>query len=188
MHNGYDQLPENFHIRAHIPHYTDCVTEQEFQTIWQTLCVEGKKDIVFYDGQITNESEFVQFMQDDTNYVYVAYEGVKPLALVWVNNFLGRCGMIHFTMFYNSRGKEELISSFLLNFLLFTKHQGEYCFDALYGLTPKVYRHALRFIEKLGFRLVAEMPASVFFQKKDQNCLKSAVFSIIHRDECNCLK
>lgn len=188
MHKGYEELLNNLHIKAHIPHHTGCLNEQEFRTIWQTLCIEGKKDIVFYDGQITSEDEFIQFMQDDMNYVYVAYEGANPLALVWVNNFLGRCGMIHFTMFYNSKGREECIGLYLLNFLLFSKCGDEFCFDALYGLTPRVYRHALRFIEKLGFRLVAEMPASVFFQKKGKNCLKSAVFSIIERSAINCLK
>jgi len=188
MTNVFECLSEEYQIRAHIPQFADCLTEQELKTIWKTLCEEGKKEIVFYDGEITTEDDFIQFMQDDTNYVYVVYEGGKLLALVWLNNFLGRCGMIHFTMFYNSKGKEESIALFLLNFLLFSKHEGEYCLDALYGLTPRVYRHALAFIKKLGFRLVVEMPSSVFFQKKEKKSLKSAVFSIMKREYLNMLE
>ncbi|OBQ52727.1 hypothetical protein [Halodesulfovibrio spirochaetisodalis] len=181
-------VAKEYHIRAHIPQLADCLTEEELRTLWKTLCSEGKKEVIFYDGQIADSDDFIQFMQDDMNYVYVAYEGEKPLALVWVNNFLGKCGMIHFTMFYNSKGKEELIGSYLLNFLLFSKSEGEFCFDALYGLTPRAYRHALAFIQKLGFRLVTEMPSSVFFQKKEKKYLKSAVLSIIQRDYLNVLK
>lgn len=188
MRNFSSMLPGRYEVRAHIPHFADCLTEQELETIWKTLCEEGKKEIVFYDGEITNKSDFIQFMQDDMNYVYAAYEDGKLLALVWLNNFLGRCGMIHFTMFYNSKGKEQSIALFLLKFLLFSKHEGEYCFDALYGLTPRVYRHALHFIKKLGFRLVTEMPSSVFFQKKEKKCLKSAVFSIVRRECLNILE
>lgn len=188
MSNISGWLSEEYQIRAHIPHFADCLTEQELKTIWKTLCEEGKKEIVFYDGEITNEHDFIQFMQDDMNYVYAAYERGNLLALVWLNNFLGRCGMIHFTMFYNSKGKEQSIALFLLKFLLFSKHKGEYCLDALYGLTPRVYRHALSIIEKLGFRLVAEMPSSVFFQKKEQKSLKSAVFSIMKREYLNMLE
>lgn len=188
MNNISGRLYEKYQIRAHIPHFADCLTEQELKTIWKTLCNEGKKEIVFYDGGITTEDEFIQFMQDDMNYVYAAYEGDKLLALVWLNNFLGRCGMIHFTMFYNSKGKEQSIALFLLNFILFSKHEGEYCLDALYGLTPRVYRHALGFIKKLGFRLVVEMPSSVFFQKKEKKSLKSAVFSIMRREYLNMLE
>ncbi len=188
MHNVSGELPVKYQIRAHIPHFADCLTEQELKTIWKTLCEEGKKEIVFYDDEITCESDFIQFMQDDMNYVYAAYEGGELLALVWLNNFLGRCAMIHFTMFYNSKGKEQGIALFLLNFLLFSKHEGEYCLDALYGLTPRVYRHALGFIKKLGFRLVVEMPSSVFFQKKEKKSLKSAVFSIMRREYLNMLE
>lgn len=185
MRNVSEMLSDKYEIRAHIPKFSDCLNEQELENIWKTLCEEGKREILFYDGEITSKSDFVQFMQDDMNYVYAAYEGEKLLALVWLNNFLGRCGMIHFTMFYNSKGKERSIALFLLNFLLFSKHEGAFCFDALYGLTPRVYRHVLNFIKKLGFRLVAEMPSAVFFQKKDKKCLKSAVFSIMKREYLN---
>lgn len=182
MSNVSGYLSEKYQIRAHIPYFADCLNEQQLKMIWKTLCEEGKKEIVFYDGGITTESEFIQFMQDDMNYVYVAYEEGNLLALVWLNNFLGRCGMIHFTTFYKSKGKEEDIALFLLRFILFSKNEGEYCLDALYGLTPRVYRHALSFIKKLGFRLVVEMPSSVFFQKKEEKSLKSAVFSIMKRE------
>ncbi|WP_290918327.1 GNAT family N-acetyltransferase [Halodesulfovibrio sp.] len=185
MNSVYSELAAKIEIRAHIPNFADCLTESELANIWQSICEEGKKDIVFYDGEIATCDDFVQFMQDDTNYVYVAYEGGELLALVWLNNFMGRCAMIHFTMFYNSKGREQDIATYLLNFLLFSRDRGDFCLEALFGLTPRVYRHALRFIEKLGFRLVTEMPSSVFFQKKEKKCLKSAVFSIMRREYLN---
>lgn len=188
MSNVYSGLDAEVEIRAHIPNFADCLTELELANIWKCLCKEGKKDIVFYDGEIATCDDFVQFMQDDTNYVYAAYERGELLALVWLNNFMGRCAMIHFTMFYNSKGREQGIALYLLNFLLFSKDGADFCFEALFGLTPRVYRHALRFIEKLGFRLVTEMPSAVFFQKKERKCLKSAVFSIMKREYLNCLE
>ncbi|SIO36697.1 hypothetical protein [Halodesulfovibrio marinisediminis] len=188
MHDSLEVLTGRYEIRAHIPNFTNCLNEQELAIIWKKLCDERKKKIVFYDGEITTEEEFIQFMQDDMNYVYAVYERGEVLALVWLNNFLGRCAMMHFTMFYNSKGKEQGTALFLLNFMLFSQHEGQYCFDAFYGLTPRVYRHVLSFIKKLGFRLVTEMPSSVFFQKKEKKCLKSAVLSIIRREYLNILE
>ena len=175
-------------IRCHVSGAVNCLTEQEFRAIWNLMCKDGREKIVFYDGQIANFPEFLEFMQDDSNYVYAVERGGEFVCLAWVNNFLGRCGMIHFTMFHNSDGEEFPICLKLLRFLLYAKSDGNFCFDALYGLTPKVYRHVLRFIEKLGFRLVADMPSSVFFQKNGKKHFKNAVFSIVTRDSVNMLK
>ncbi|MCG8531042.1 MAG: hypothetical protein MI749_10285 [Desulfovibrionales bacterium] len=176
-----------YYIRAHIPHYSDCLTEQELGTFWDKMRQDGRDKIVFYDGQIASKAAFIEFMQNSENYVYAVMKDKELLCLAWINNFIGRCGMIHFTMFYKSVGQEQSIGSFLLNFLLFSRVGEKYCFDALYGLTPKVYRHVFPLIQKLGFRLVIDIPSSVFFQKKGKKCFKNAVFSIVTRETCNYL-
>ena len=63
-----------------------------------------------------------------------------------------------------------------------------YCFDALYGLTPAVYRHVFPFIKQLGFSLVATIPSAVWFEKKGKKYCKSGVISIIDRNRCNMRK
>ena len=183
-----DNLLKRYIIRAHIPGHNDCLTEHELGIIWETLCSQQREKILFYDGQISSKEEFIQFMQCDTNYVYVLMQAEMPLVFAWVNNFFGKCGMIHFTTFYNLEAENELNCLFLLRFLLFSQVGGEYCFDALYGLTPKVYRHVLPFITKLGFRLVADIPSAIFFQKKGKKCPKSAVLSLVTRDTVNTLE
>jgi len=102
------------------------------------------------------------------------------LAMYWLNNPLGKALMIHFCYTREAFSEQYAIGEYVVRSLLFTKdEQGEFVISALMGLTPKVYRHALRFIEELGFSLLGILPKSCFFSHK--RMYKDGVISVLTR-------
>ena len=112
---------QEYVIRAHIPAYADCLCEAEIQELWKLLCVDGREKVLFYDGGVKDDAAFIRFVQDAGNYVYAVQVDGQFQCIAWVNNFLGRCGMIHFAMFSCCAGQEYAVGSYLLHFLLFAQ-------------------------------------------------------------------
>ena len=118
---------------------------------------------MFYDGEMTDFAAFQTWLQAaDKDARFVADADGKIKALYWLNNPLGKSAMIHFCFLRQAFCEQEAIGRYVVKSLLFCRDKrGGYVLSALYGLTPKPYRHALAFIRKLGFRLVAELPEAL---------------------------
>ncbi len=157
-------MPENtfpaVRLYAHIPGMTT-LSRNRLATLWRRLVAEQIAPRLFYDGGVRSEEAFIQFMTAQDVYCYAAYVRGNPVALTWLNNFSGRAAMIHFAIFSAGLSFKTEVGRHVVHFLLHARHEGEYCLDTLYGLTPKPYAHVLRFIRRVGFRVQGEVPSAV---------------------------
>lgn len=58
-----------------------------------------------------------------------------------------------------------------------------YCLDALYGMTPSTFRHALAFVEALGFRRAGELPFAARLRRGGKERLCGAVLTCLTRED-----
>ncbi len=58
-----------------------------------------------------------------------------------------------------------------------------YCLDALYGMTPLPFRHALDFVTRLGFRRMGTLPFAARVVRRGQERLFPAVLTCLTRQE-----
>ncbi len=155
-------------------------TKTEF---WEQFQKDRLNPILFFDGEIpdfANFSAWLSAKDKDARFVTGGTGEVK--ALYWLNNPIGKNAMIHFCFLRKAFGEQEAIGLHVVESLLHCKNgSGEYVLSALVGITPKPYRHALAFIRKLGFRIVAELPQACYFAR--QNTYKNALVSILTKEE-----
>lgn len=160
--------------------------KQSFELLydfWKQFQEDKLNPIVFYDGEITDFADFQTWIRaKDKDARFVAGADGKIKALYWLNNPLGKSAMIHFCFLRESFCEQETVGFYVVKSLLFCRDaKGEYVLSALFGLTPKPYRHALSFIRKLGFHLAAELPEACYFSGK--NTYKSGIVSILTREQ-----
>ena len=135
--------------------------------------------------------------------------GRAPLAFCWLNNFSGRGAMIHFCVLSEGRERAEAIGRFVVRALLLAgpnrpvprelltaesseaahllskvaAEPGPYCLDALFGLTPAPFRHALAFVRKLGFQEKGRLPHAVTLRRDNRERTVSGVPTCLERKD-----
>lgn len=159
------------------------ISEQTIHDFWKQFQEDKLNSILFYDGEIKDYSTFAAWLlAKDKDARFIASSQGEIKALYWLNNPLGKSVMIHFCFLKNAFCEQKEIGLYVVKSLLFCKdRQGEYVISALFGLTPKPYRHALAFIQKLGFAFVGELPEACYFARK--NAFKTGIFSILTREQ-----
>lgn len=157
--------------------------QEKIYGFWQQFQKDRLNPILFYDGEIEDFSAFYAWiLAKNRDARFVAGLDGKIKALYWLNNPLGRSVMIHFCFLRSAFCEQEKIGLYVVKSLLFcTDINGEYVLSALFGLTPKPYRHALSFIRKLGFRLTAELPDACYFARNKS--WKNGIISILTREQ-----
>lgn len=160
--------------------------QQPFEVLysfWKQFQEDKLNLVLFFDGEIADFAGFQTWiLAKDKDARFVAGADGKIKALYWLNNQLGKSAMIHFCFLRQAFCEQEEIGRYVVKSLLLCRNErGEYVLSALYGLTPKPYRHALAFIQKLGFRLIAELPEACFFARK--NACKNGIISILTREQ-----
>ncbi len=136
---------------------------------------EGLDKTIFYALHAPNIKYFVEACALPNGWTIPVYTPSGDLAAAgWLNSFTGRMAFCHFVVFkkYQAHGVE--IGKRWLGTVWRTKG-----FDSLCGLTPITYRHALRFIQKLGFTLSPlRVPGACHLVHK--NRYADGVFSVIY--------
>lgn len=61
--------------------------------------------------------------------------------------------------------------------------QPSYCLDALYGMTPQPFRHALEFVTGLGFRRVGALPFAARIVRHGKERVFPAVITCLTRED-----
>ncbi len=136
--------------------------------------------------------------------------GSVPLAFCWLNNHTGSGAMIHFCVFRDALAEARDIGRFVTRMLLLAKagdavphavcagafeamhayreaaeQDGTrpFCLDALYGLTPAVFRHALKFVQSFGFQKKGELPFAARLRRRGRERLSAGVLTCLTRRE-----
>lgn len=171
---------------SHTSYQTLRAKKQPFEVLydfWKQFQEDKLNPILFFDGEMADFASFrAWLLAPDKDARFAAGADGKIKALYWLNNPLGKSVMIHFCFLRSAFCEQEAVGRYVVQSLLFCRDRtGEYVLSALYGLTPKPYRHALTFIQKLGFQLTAELPEACHFARK--NTYKNGIVSMLTREQ-----
>ena len=134
---------------------SDSVVKEAFRKTVQ----DKTHTTVFYDGKIKTEDEFLDLMKDPKNLPVFVLVDDKLSGYAWINSIADNHAFAHFNFFKETWGKcaEDIGKSLLDYWFSFPGSNGP-MFDVLIGMIPKFNTKANRFIERLGFVRVGEIP------------------------------
>jgi hypothetical protein len=154
----YQPYQPHYPVRADIPGLTEpSLTVNHMAEIWASLEKEGKAERLFYDGCVQSEADFIDYLTEPDIYAYAVYapDWERPLAVYWLNNFLGHAALMHFAYLEAGLAERYTIGIDTCNFLL--RGSGGQV-SALIGITPKPFRHAWQFALAVGFVKLGIIP------------------------------
>jgi len=126
--------------------------------LYHELDMDGVIDTVFND-EMTDSARFVRFMKDPGNLPVFILVGGGLMGVGWLNNIKSNYAMGHFAFVKRSWGERSLdMGRRILKYWF--SFPGDYgpLFDVLIGNIPAQNRAAIRYIKKLGFVEVGEIP------------------------------
>lgn len=123
---------------------------------------EGWGEDMFHDGTIATCLEFVEYVTSSYVMFWVVYCGNEPLAFVWLNRIEQTYAYLHFGVFKKWWSTEESVEAGkqVLEMLLVEEFGGgKPMFELILGMLPSWNRHAIRYIRRLGAKIIAcEVP------------------------------
>lgn len=121
--------------------------------IYDQMQEEGLLNVFFYDG-VPQRAWFAGLNFGMTDMLFAAYDNKDLLGFARINNITGLSGLMHFCFFEAGKDIAPAIADDLHNIL------AEGGMRSLLGITPKPYRHAIKFAESVGFVRVGVLPGA----------------------------
>ena len=125
---------------------------------WDAAIKDGA-DRVLFAGEKSDLDRLVKMLKNPRNYPVFIFRtgGNKPVGIGWVNGCKKNYAFSHFFFLKETWGRESFamgkaLTHYWLNF-------GEPpLFDVLIGNIASVNRNAIRFVERLGWTVIGEIP------------------------------
>lgn len=129
------------------------IDDQVLSLIWKQIVNEGLDKKVFPDNSISTVADFLGLMKDTRNIPVFAFDG-KLLGLAWLNSVHDKHALAHFCMMREAWGKKTLqVGQEIL------KYWNSFdVLDVIIGNTPSDNKLAIKYIQKLGFTVIGEIP------------------------------
>lgn len=125
--------------------------------------LDGTFQTVFYDGTVNSSEDFLKVLKATHNYPVFPLVNGSIGAVAWINDLRKNYATAHFCVFKEHWGANSIAmgKAVLKYWFSFPKDNG-FLFDVILGVTPIEYTPAIRFIKKIGFTLIGEVPKVIY--------------------------
>lgn len=139
------------------------VRDSEIINLFRRMKESGRLETTFYDGSITSEEGFLQYMKSPDVALYIFLLGDETVGFAWLTDVNPPRTYAHFCMFPEAgRFILALGRLFLQRLLMATDAEGNYIFDVLLGATPFYNESAIHFVSKCGMVQLGVVPCFVY--------------------------
>jgi len=131
------------------------ISDQTLSYIWDKMVEEKKNETVFYNGAVANLGDFIAYMRRDDVFPVVVYDRdeSKFNGIAWLNNLNEGTAQGHFCLL---KGGNNIVKGHEV--LAYWKQFPTDVTGVIIGIVPAFNKAAVKFIGKLGFTTVGEIP------------------------------
>jgi hypothetical protein len=158
--------------------------DSQIASLFKQARDEGVLQWVMYSQNTTAMTErgFIDYFKDESRVLWMVYCGERLAGWVWLDDLGHRSARIHFC-FFRWLSKERLtirVAREALWFLLGVKFRNGASLQIIRGETPTFNKKAVRFIERVGLKVIGEMPQAAFHFSAGTS--SSMLYSYVNRD------
>lgn len=115
--------------------------------------------IVFSRGAVQNRDEFFDFLNEEGNLPVFIFLGDDCVGYAWLNGIVDNYAFGHFCFFREIWGiYTDQVGVELLNYWASFKDSDGRLLDVIIGIISKRNKNAVKFIERIGFTILGEIP------------------------------
>ena len=157
--------------------YKTDLSDRDFMRFWAMVRAAGRDRAVTYCMPPVDGPAFCRWMrQDDVHPWIVLFRGV-PCGFVYLTNLEGKSARVHFCTLPMGTARTGDRRSAVLGFGLFSlgsmlwekNESGSFRLDTLIGVTPLCNSRAVKFIRRLGARVIGEVPGACWYYDTNEN-------------------
>lgn len=136
------------------------VTDQQIKDIYHKMESDGTLGIVFTSSSMKSPDEFLRIMKLPSNLPVVLFIDNALSGIAWINGIEDNHAFAHFCFFKETWGQvsEDMGRKLIEYWFSFPDGNGGKAFDVIIGRIPSFNAKAIRFVEKIGFKKVGEIP------------------------------
>lgn len=119
--------------------------------VFERMKSEGLIPVIFHAIPMRNAGDFLALMKNPVNLPVFALSNTECIAFAWLNNITTNSAYGHFCHFKNDIDPVEIGK-------VITKHWFKFPIDIVLGSIPAFNMRAVKFMQKLGYVVVGEVP------------------------------
>lgn len=144
--------------------------------LYTAMQSEGLVPIVFYDSPVDAES-FMELMAHSI-VLRVEVQGTL-MAAAWLRDVQGETASLHFCFFKAGRRHAAELACAALRYVFSISN-----LQSLYGLTPKVYRAAVRFVLATKGKILGEVAGACVLHHRGRRIVPGVISTFNRREYC----
>jgi len=121
------------------------ITDAVLASLWREIVATGKHRHLFYSGTVTDESGWIAWVKDMSNYLLLVVDSTRHrvVCIAWLNNAVDGAALVHFCMLGLPRPE---IGKSVLRYW-----SGLGLLHVLVGFTPETNTGAVKYAKRIGF-------------------------------------
>ena len=146
-------------------------TDTFVKSLYSRMVDDGTDKVVFSDGGIKSEEDFLGFMKYGQNYLFVIKNETDISAILWLNRILDKTCYAHFCGFQGSLGEGSVdVGRFAMNHVFGVKDDwGNPCFETVLGLIPTWNNVGIKWLKKVGLVEIGKIPNALWDEKTNKS-------------------
>ena len=138
------------------------LTDAQMGEIYDKMQENGYIERIFFNGYPKTKNEFLMFVKNPLNSVFVAMENKKIVLITWINEIVGKRGTIGFCSFPDKFARKKIIAEKKILTLVFS------FLSVVIALIPDPYEDVKKFVRLLGFKNLGTIPNASYFVSENK--------------------
>jgi len=137
------------------------LTDAYLHWLWARFEEEGTAEKVWLVGEVAGGDAFVEYMRMPGNLPIFFFEVAnhKPLGMAWLNGISGNHAFVHHALLKASWGRlTDSIAHAAFRYWFGMTADQNGILDVIIGQTPSNNRKAVKFLKRVGFTVIGEIP------------------------------
>ena len=136
-------------------------------SIWHRICYEGKQDLLFYDGTVTDLKGWIDYIYNPQNYVVLIVDAVGDVRhIAWINKYYQGSGFVHHCSIGNYHRKTwPTLKAYWQGF---KDDDGKPLIYTVMGVTPTTNEKAVKLLRVIGWHEIGVIPGICYVANENR--------------------